>query len=206
MDTRAGLLCASRYGQPCTHLPRSESVFYPMPPGSRQGDFPQSRSFKYTWLNRITMACGYTVVSVVILGGSPVPDGEPLRSLVRYLGLGAYLVGLIRILSIGIIIRSDSIVIRNVFRTHRIHLSEVISVEWAPKYELSQLRIRLTSGRVVTPTAVKIQGPKDGGLDAAYAIRHRLSAYRGDPMPSSPAEMMRLGRLPPPPVGNGPPR
>lgn len=175
-----------------------------MPSGRPRSDSLKSNSFKYTWLNRITMAFAYSLASAPILFGLYSPNGKPLHILIWYSVLVLFIVGLIRIMSMGIAIRNNSIVVHNVFRTHRIHLSEVASVEWAPKYELSQLRIRLVNGQVVTPTAVKVQGPKDGGLDAAYAMRRTLNAFRGDPMPLSPAEMMRLGRLPPPPTRNGP--
>lgn len=169
----------------------------------QRNNYLQTDSFKYTWMNRITGAFAYSLVSVIILGGTSARGGSTVQVLMWYSGLVIYVVGMVRMLSIGITIRTDSFVIRNVFRTHRIHLSEVASVEWAPKYELSQLRIRLTDGHVVTPTATKIQGPKDGGLDAAYAMRRKLHSFRGDPMPPPPGEMMRLGKLPPPPVGSG---
>lgn len=176
---------------------------FPMPPGQQHYDPPRLTSFKYTWMNRLSFGFAFTLVSAVILGGAHPADGSTASTAIWDLGVGISIVGLLRIMTIGITIRADSLVIRNVFRTHRIRFSEIASVEWVPRYSALQFHIRLTDGRAITPTATMITGPKDGGLDAAYAIQRRLAALRGGPAPRSPSEMMRLGQLPPPPAGSG---
>ena len=160
---------------------------------------PPPKTFKYVWANRITSGLGLTFLSAVILGGCFPEVGRP-ETLVPWFALGLFLLIVVaRGFSVGLAIHNDIVTVRNIRCTYRMPLASIERVQWRPVSYAFQLDIVRLDGRIIRPYAVGVRGLKDGGLDAAQYLQYRLAIMRQMPLPPSQSEMMRLGRLPPPP-------
>lgn len=165
-------------------------------------------NFKYVGVIRIANAFVFGGGAAILLIAT-YPNTHQTLEFSAWLALLVALVVLVaRSLRVGVTVGSDFVTVRNILRTWKIGLDEIWVVNWIPRYGANQLSLTLRDSRIVRPYAPRMKGPKDAGLDVAYAIQTRLAELNGGPFPQSPEEIMRDGleairrsKLPPPPDG-----